>query len=60
METALADEVSEDRLHELTEEFLWRLRHIEGPLNEAELEEMESEFKEIIALTLRSAARDTS
>ena len=54
----MADEVSEDRLHELTEEFLWKLRHVEGPLNEAELEEMETEFNEIIALTRRSATPD--
>ena len=44
------DDLSEDRLNELTEEFRWRLRHIEGPLNQAELAEMEAELEDIIRL----------
>jgi hypothetical protein len=58
MEVLLADDTSDDRLHELSEEFRWKLRHIEGPLNEAELEEMEAEFNEIISLVRSLAVRD--
>ena len=46
----MGSEEGNDRLLELTEEFRWKLRHIEGPLNEAEIEEMEAEFDEILAL----------
>jgi hypothetical protein len=57
MEDPMADDTGADRLHELAEEFRWKLRHLNGSLNEAELEEMEAEFNEIISLA-RGAVGD--
>ena len=50
------DDASDDRLHELTEDFRWKLRHIDG-LNEAEAEEMEAELNEIISIVRSLAVR---
>lgn len=53
------EDTAQDRLNELTQEFRWKLRHIEGPINAAENAELEAEFDEIVELTRRLAVPQT-
>jgi hypothetical protein len=53
----MADQKETDHLSGRIEDYRWKLRHLNGPVNDAEKAELESEFVEIVRIAREQAVR---